>query len=339
MGAPGFLIAKRYELQALIGGGAFGEVWRAFDHHRNQAVAIKLIRTLDKAATWLEASLLTALRSEHILEVNNADVFVDVPYLDTALAVCSLDARAVPWGVEPSQAIDWMRRSLRGLNLCHTRGLLHRDVKPHNVFLSQEGEAKLGDFGVAALMDAAGTAAPHGDMQIWAPEFFAGGRASVASDVYAAACTLYALVAGHLPYAGFVDPADLSQAILRGDHAHVRDEAPHVSLALAEKIAKGMAKDPHDRFPTAAAFDSALALPTRRRRFTPEPPHPGHVRCWSTAGMGADMSVCVLPGTKTSRVIVESRYASSGNRVTKHCFEATLGQLSARLRQVFNDLR
>ena len=243
LGAPGQLFDKRYRLLALIGGGGFGEVWRAFDTHRNYEVALKLIRSRDRGATWHEASLLTALRSEHILEVNNADVAVDVPYLDTALADCSLDARCEPHGTEPGQAVDWMRRALRGLDLCHRRGLLHRDVKPQNVFLTSAGVAKLGDFGAAALMDAAGTAAPGGDLRIRAPELLEGGRASISSDVYSAACTLYALVTGQLPFAGITQQADLVDAIVQANYPGVRDLAPHVSQALAEKIRTGMSTE------------------------------------------------------------------------------------------------
>lgn len=103
------------------------------------------MKNRDRGATWPEATILTALRSEHILEVHNADVFVDVPYLDTALADCSLDKRAYPRGAEPGLATDWMRRALRGLDLCHNRGLIHRDVKPENVFMTTQGDAQLGD--------------------------------------------------------------------------------------------------------------------------------------------------------------------------------------------------
>ena len=182
---------------------------------------------------------MTTLKSEHILEVNNADVAVDIPYIDTALATCSLDQLAVPLGVEPGLAVDWMRRGLRGLDLCHKRGLLHRDVKPQNVFLTSNGDSKLGDFGIAALMDAAGTADAHGDMRIGAPELLTGGRASIVSDVYSAACTLYALLAGRLPY----EQGNPVTAIIGGQCRPLRDLAPHVSRALADKVRKGMAVD------------------------------------------------------------------------------------------------
>jgi serine/threonine-protein kinase len=347
VGTPGELIANRYRLRRLLGTGSFGEVWEALDTYRSHekslpphVVALKLIRARDRGATWQEASILTALRSEHILEVNNADVFVDVPYLDTALAECSVEKRSEPFGVEPGKAVDWMRRVLRGLGLCHEHRLLHRDIKPHNIFLTSSGDAKLGDFGVAVLMDRLGTAAPSGDQRIWAPEFFTGGQASVLSDIYAAACTLYALVAGRLPFQGFTMLADLANAVTNGSYVAVRDVAPHVSQALAEKIRKGMSLNPSERFQTAAEFDHALALPARSRRFTPEStPHPGHLRCGTVSGSGSNSRVCVLPRAAVKRVLVETRYERSGNRVVQHCFESTYAELPRRLRAVFNDLR
>ncbi len=339
MGSVGDLIAGRYRLEAPLGSGGYGEVWRAFDTHRRHTVALKLMKGTDRRATWHEASLLTALSSQHILPVNNADVAVDVPYLDTALAKCSLDAVSEPWGVEPGTAIDWIRRALRGLDLCHRRGLLHRDVKPHNVFLTQEGDARLGDFGVAAIMDAAESADPHGDPRIRAPEFYTGGRATRASDVYSAAVTLYALLAGHLPFAHCITMPELQAAIENGDCPDLRDAAPHVSQALADRVRQGMALVPSHRFGTAAEFDSALSLPARSRQFTPMTPHAGHERCWRAEGKGTDLDVCVLDGTKSGHKCVETRHTKSGNHVKQHCDEVKERDLPKRLRKVFNRLR
>jgi len=335
MAVAGEIFADRYRLIGLLGDGGFGEVWRAYDGNRNYEVALKLIRNHDRGATWTEASILTALRSEHILEINNADVAVDVPYIDTALAECSLDALAMPLGAEPGLAVDWVRRALRGLDLCHKRGLIHRDVKPQNIFLTASGSAKLGDLGIAALMDAAGTADPHGDMRIRAPELYTGGRASIQSDVYSMACTLYGLVAGRLPY----ESGDPVSAIVAGTHTPVRDLAPHVSQVLADRIRTGMSLDPADRFLSAAAFDNELALPERSRQFTPVAPHGGHARCWTVTGRGTDTQVCVMHSTRAHRFTVETRYRHSRNRLTRHCFETTGRQLPTKLRAVFNALR
>ncbi|WP_228836518.1 serine/threonine-protein kinase [Nocardia brasiliensis] len=339
MGTVGDLIANRYRLQHTLGHGTYGEVWKATDTHRHYAVALKLILNRNRQATWREAAILTALKSEHILGVNNADVFDDVPYIDTDLAECSLEVPTQPFGTEPGLAVDWMRRALRGLSLCHQRGLLHRDVKPQNIFLTTTGDAKLGDFGVAALMDQAGTADAHGDMRIRAPELFRTGRASIASDVYAAACTLYALVGGELPFAGHSLQADLENAVMHGDYTPIRDKSPHITRTLAERIKTGMALNPADRFSSAAAFDNALALPSQSRRFTPRAPHAEHLRCWTATGSAGALRICVLADTHPTRRVVETRHEASGNRVTQHCFNTTLGDLPKRLRAVFNCLR
>lgn len=147
---------RRYLLKRQLGQSTVGEVWLAVDTHRGQEVALKLILNRDRPAAWHEAKVLTALQSPHILQVNNADVALDIPYLDTALAQCSLDKLSEPSGAEPTQATDWLRRALRGLNLCHSRRLLHRDVKPQNLFLSLNGDAQLPSLTVARLLDGRG---------------------------------------------------------------------------------------------------------------------------------------------------------------------------------------
>jgi len=346
LGRPGELFDDRYRLQELIGQGGFGEVWKAIDTYRSNGpvlethtVALKLITTRDRGATWQEASILTALKSDHILEVNNADIYVDVPYIDTDLAATSLDKRAMPLGAEPEQAVGWMRRALRGLELCHQHRLLHRDVKPGNIFLTHSGSAKLGDFGNVTLMDADGRAAVGGDHLIWAPEFFKGASASVASDIYAAGVTLYAVLAGRMPYTGFKQLADLAEAIVRGAHQPLRDIAPHVSMALADKVKTAMSLNPADRYTSAAEFDIALAIHPRSRRFIPTPVHPGHLRCWTAVGKGADVHVCAIQGPTSRRVSIVTAHADSGRRITRLCCDVTQAQAAKRLRAVFGELR
>lgn len=338
LGAGGSVIANRYRLRRPLGQGGFGEVWEAEDLHRNHAVALKLLRDRDRAAAWREASVLTALESPYILKVNNADVVVDVPYLDTALADCSLDKVCKPYGTEPRRAVDWTRRALRGLDLCHRRGLLHRDVKPENIFLIKPDDIRLGDFGIASLMAADGTADPHGDPTIMAPELFTGGRASVASDLYSMAVTLYTLLAGRNPFAHCATKADLEACIVAGKYEDLRDIAPHVSVALASKVRKGMELEPAKRFASAATFDGELVLPSRDRQFEPIKAHAGHLRCWNVTGKGTDTEVCIVAKSGIT-FEVETRRVGSGSRVRKHCFKSPQSSVAKDLRKVFNDLR
>lgn len=201
-------------------------------------------------------------------------------------------------------------------------------------FLHGNGDAKLGDFGIAALMDGAGTADAHGDGRTKAPELHSGGRSTIQSDIYSAACTLYGLVAGRLPY----EAGDTVDDIWRGKYIPVRDRAPHVSQALADRIRKGMALDPADRYRSAAEFDNALAIDARGRVFTPQTPHSGHLRCWHVTGRGSDLHVCITGQPRPRQYTIETRFTKSGNRVRAHCMDTSERQLPSKLRAVFNAL-
>jgi serine/threonine protein kinase len=281
---------------------------------------------------WHEATVLTLLASDHTLAVHNADVFGDVPYLDTALARYSLD-RIVGPGLEPHVAVEAIRRTLRGLALCHSRRLLHRDVKPANIFEDFNGDVRLGDFGIAVLMDSGDSADHLGDARIRPPESYAGERFTVRSDIYGAAVSLYFLLAARWPF-DQVMQADLDAAIRAGLCPPLRDLAPHVSKALGSVVAKGMAVDPVDRFTTASEFDSALGLlPVRQNRFTPISPAAGFEREWGVSGTKS------LSATMTSAGAIEVRQASSARRVSSLSTDGTASSRLIRARRLFDRLR
>lgn len=281
----GDLIDSRYELLSGLGSGAFGEVWRAFDRNRGHEVALKLMEATAEDDAWAEATMLTRLESPNILRVNKAALAIDVPYLDTALAESGTAADlAGSNGLAPAAAVRVMRGLLCGLGVVHEHRILHRDIKPSNVFMTRTGDAQLGDFGVAAPMEADGTASVHGDPNIRPPEAFdrGGGRSSVASDIYGAGLTFYALLAGWLPFDFWSDPA-WSEPIaqVRAGARDIRDVVPHVSLSLAKVLRKAIALEPDDRWQSAAAFDRALGrLPVLACDVTQQGPHAGHERCW-----------------------------------------------------------
>ena len=335
---PGVTLGDRYLLEAFLGRGATGEVWQARDTNRGQVVALKLLLGQDRRGVWREATALTSLESPHILKVNNADMILDVPYIDAALARDSLDHLMTPIGLEPRRAIDAMRRTLKGLQLCHDRGLLHRDIKPANIFEDFRGDIRLGDFGSAEFMDGSGSAGVAGDPRVRAPEMWAGGRSSVASDIYASAVSLYALVSGEMPFQQLTMP-DLERAITTGDFLPIRDRAPNVSRALAQVIQQGLDVDPRNRFRSASEFDSRLgALPTRSRHFAPTPAHPGHVRCWTGTGTGSDIHVCLADtsGGRSMEVVV--KHMPAERRITRLCRPVTTATASAVLRRTFEQL-
>ncbi|MGC5224442.1 serine/threonine-protein kinase [Micromonospora sp. DT81.3] len=333
--SPGGVLAGRYELREKIGQGGYGEVWRAWDRNRSHEVALKLLFRGRPTEAWLEASLLTQLKSPYILEVNNADLIVDVPFLDTALAKDSLDRVCASHGVEPHFGVESIRRALRGLALCHSRGLLHRDVKPANIFVRANNDIVLGDFGAAALMDSRGTAEAAGDPRVRAPEAYLDGRQGAAADIYGAAVSLFALLTGRWPFDQVMQAA-LDVAIQAGARPALRDLAPHASLALSRVVDQGMHLDPSRRFSNAAEFDSALGkLPPRINRFTPIAAHPNHLRCWRVDGK-SDLHVCVEAGDTQH---VEVTHAGSGRRVGRLCVPCAPSETAATLRKTFDNLR
>lgn len=345
LGAPGTLFHDRYELRAELGSGHFGEVWEAFDTHRGHVVALKLLyagKTSPDAA-WQEATRLTELESPYILRVNNAALAIDVPYLDTALAVNgTAAATAAPLGVVSHRAVAWTRHVAQGLALCHQRRLLHRDIKPDNVFLDSQNDAKLGDFGVAALMDANDTAAPHGDPEIRAPEVLRGGRCTAASDIWSLGLTLYGFLTGSLPHrwGDHGDFNSLRSAIL-GGIPDIRDEAPHVELALAKVVRRALEAVPSDRYTSAAEMALALARVKRGARDVARvTPHAGAERCWDATPVraGGPVHVCVEP-RGAGHVAVEVRYVGSNNRFRPLCREVKRSGSAKWLRKVFKVVR
>ncbi|QWC86421.1 serine/threonine protein kinase [Nocardioidaceae bacterium] len=337
----------RYDLIAYKGGGAFGEVWLATDTNTGREIALKL---LDPAYTtpddaWREATTLTGLRSKYIAQVHGAalDEF-GIPYIDMQYLPRGSVAKALPTlGTAEATAVRWGLRTARGLHLCHESGVLHRDVKPDNLLLSATGDVLLGDFGVAAKMATDGTADPHGDCDIRAPETFTT-RCSVQSDVYSLGVTLYAMITGQLPHTLAGNGHDISaleHAVSQGV-PDPRDEAPHITLGLARVISTATAVNPADRFATANDLDSALSkLATPSRVITRVSPCATSGRCWDAvhpaAAKGKSIHVCASPAAAAHRTRIETRYRG-GNRITAHCDEVTNSKATTRLKAVFRAL-
>jgi serine/threonine protein kinase len=304
--AVGTILAGRYEVLGFLGSGGYGEVYRVRDHHLDVTVALKLMRRFAGTNAWAEAQRLMELESDYILKVLNADLDAGVPFLVTKLADSgSADGPMQPIGVPPERAVRWVRHACRGAARTHASRLLHRDIKPHNLFLTTSDEALLGDFGIAVFMDANGEGRPLGTPVTTAPEVAGGHNTTVASDVYSLGATLYALLSGQF-----------SNEI--GDPP-LRDVAPHISIALAQRVQTAMAPNPGDRFATADDFDAALGtLPPVNRRWRRTDEHLGHDCCFRGTARGkADATVCVLRSGKRWEVLAQ--HQPTGRRINAAC--------------------
>ena len=211
----GRVIAGRYRLEAPIGRGAMGIVWRARDQLLDRDVAVKEVQMADTLSSDERANAYqrtlreakTAARLSHPGVVSVYDVADDDgrPWIVMELVNArSLDqVLAVEGPLSPRQTAEIGRQMLSALSVAHSAGVLHRDVKPSNVLLGQDGRAVLTDFGIATFQGdpkLTQTGMVMGSPGFTAPERIRGGDATPASDLWSLGATLYAAVEGHGPY-------------------------------------------------------------------------------------------------------------------------------------------
>jgi serine/threonine protein kinase, bacterial len=266
----------RYEVEALIGRGGMGAVYRAQDPRFRRTVAIKVLsRHLlsdDQFRVRFdrEARVVAALEHPAIVPVYDYGEEDGEPYLVFRYMeggnLAERIAREGPLPVEVVAALT--RRLADALDHAHGEGVIHRDVKPANVVFDRNGNAYLTDFGIAAMtvhtvsLTGLGTIGSPGYMS---PEQCEGKPATAASDIYSLGCTVYEALTGRAPF-----QAENPMALLL---KHIREEPPLVSalrggvpVAVAAAVSQALAKEPGIRAATAGALADAFAAP--------EPPVP-----------------------------------------------------------------
>ncbi len=259
----GRVIAGRYRLQAPIGRGAMGIVWRARDQLLDRDVAVKEVQiaeTLTDAEranayqrTLREAK--TAARLNHPAVVTVYDVCEDEgrPWIVMQLVSArSLDQVLAASGpLSPRRAAEMARQLLSALSVAHAAGVMHRDVKPSNVLLGSDDRAVLTDFGIATFQGdpkLTQTGMVMGSPGFTAPERIRGEDASPASDLWSLGATLFAAVEGHGPFERRGGAITTMSAIINED----APEAPTAG-ALGPVIAALLRREPADRPDASAA--------------------------------------------------------------------------------------
>jgi serine/threonine protein kinase len=264
----GRVIAGRYRLEAPVGRGAMGVVWRARDQLLDRDVAIKEVHIADtlteaERATAFQRTLReakTAARLNHPAVVTVYDVAEDGgrPWIVMQLVHAqSLDhVLATSGPLSPRRAADMARQLLSALSVAHAAGVMHRDVKPSNVLLGSDDRAVLTDFGIATFADdpkLTQTGMVMGSPGFTAPERIRGEDASPASDLWSLGATLFAAVEGHGPFEQRGGAITTMSAI-------INEEAPVAPTAgaLGPVIAALLRREPTDR-PDASAAARMIA--------------------------------------------------------------------------------
>jgi hypothetical protein len=249
----------RFVLRGKLGAGAFGTVYRAYDPQLDREVALKVpnpgvMADAKRAERFLrEAKAAANLRHPHIVPVFDAGKDGDTLYIASAFIDGVPLSDDIPdGGTDFTRAARLVRELAEALAYAHEQGIVHRDVKPHNVMLDKHDRIHLMDFGLAARQDAAARLTNDGALMgtpaYMAPEQASGqrGEAKPAADQYAAGVVLYELLTGRVPFTG--PPAVVLHNVIHTDPQPLRALRAHTPEDLETICLKAMAKRPEGRY-------------------------------------------------------------------------------------------
>lgn len=292
-----------YLLRRLIGRGGMGEVYEAYDERRGRVVAIKVLPAhLAQDTSYVrrfqrEAEIAASLSEPHVVPIHDfgsidGALFIDMRLVEGNSLRGLLDTEH---RLSTQRTVRIAAQVASALQAAHRCGLVHRDIKPDNVLLTDDDFVYLADFGIASRtgderLTHAGTVV--GSVDYMAPERVEGGESLPASDQYSLACLMFECVSGHPPFPVGSLPAKL--------HGHIAGAVPRLEAGLApspfaDAIARGMSKRPADRYPTVQDLVSAAAVtPEQPIPLTDPPITPGPKRHRSTVAWLALLLVGVI---------------------------------------------
>jgi len=264
----GSLIADRYRVDHLIGEGGVALVYRGTDETLDRRVAIKVLRPelsdqQDVVARFRrEAHAAAKLNHPNIVQIYDTGVddgsyYIVMEYLPE-LNLKEIIKRYAPLPLD--KVVEVGTACCDALSHAHRQGLVHRDVKPANVLFTDDGRAKLSDFGIAAAAGEAGLTAEGkvlGSAHYISPEQAQGAAAGPLSDIYSLGVTLYEAMTGKLPFGGDT-AADIAAQHLRETPPSPRSVNPEIPPAAEFVIMKAMSRDPQRRYRTADEMRSDI---------------------------------------------------------------------------------
>jgi predicted Ser/Thr protein kinase len=264
----GETLSGRFRIERLLGRGGMSSVWQAYDEELGRPVAIKLLhaRRLESADSVdrfeREARTLALLAHPGIVTVIDRGETDGRPFI-----VCELvegrdlhERISLEGRLPVAEALAIAVQVAGALAYAHERGIVHRDVKPHNVLLTADGHAKLTDFGIARVEDAPGLTNPGrvlGTGDYVAPEQAQGHPLDGRADIYALGALLYHCLTGVPPYRG-ASFVEIAEQHLRAPVPSVQSRRPEVSDGVEAIVARALAKKPGERFADAGQMGSAL---------------------------------------------------------------------------------
>jgi serine/threonine-protein kinase len=264
----GMQLNGRYRLDAQIGAGGMSTVYRAFDATLERRVAIKLMhREIASDSDQLErfrreARSVAQLSHPHIVGVIDAGEDDGRPYIVFEYVEGeTLKDRIRRMGSLPiDEAVAYAIEIARALGAAHARGIVHRDIKPQNVLIDEEGTAKVTDFGIARSLDDAGLTAEGrvlGTTDYVSPEQALGHDVNGQSDIYSLGVVLYEMLTGDVPFHG-ENQVSVAMKHVREDLPDVAVRRPEISASLGSVLDRMTDKDLDRRYPDAGTLVTDL---------------------------------------------------------------------------------
>ncbi|HET8630767.1 MAG TPA: tetratricopeptide repeat protein [Thermomicrobiales bacterium] len=305
-----------YEIRGLLGRGGMSTVYRAYQPALDREVAVKVL-TGSHAADPIfrerfrrEARAVARLRHPNILAVYDSGEAGGEPYLVSELIEGGTLQRHLGRPLDPRDVARLARQIGAALDYAHGQGLIHRDVKPANIFVDGP-RAVLGDFGIVKASVPGWTALTQTGFGVGTPEYMAPEQAlneplDGRADLYALGAVLYEALAGTPPYLGDT-PLQVIEGHLQGRLPRATERNPALAPEVEAVLARALARQPADRYPTGAALadalDAAVAAAARR------PPPPPDRRARTLAGAPPESLTDTRAGTLAGRLVHDTTVA------------------------------
>ena len=323
-----------------IGRGAFGEVYRAWDTRLDREVALKLLPADrspgNRAASSIihEGRLLAKVRHPNVVTIYGAEQIGDqiglwMEFVRGHTLEQILDHRKV---VSATEAVDIGLELCRAMSAVHGAGLLHRDIKGHNVMRAEDGRIVLMDFGTGRELDDDASSDLAGTPLYLAPEVLQRQQATVRSDIYSLGVLLYHLVTGSYPVQART-VREIRRAQERGERTAIQTARPDVPSKLARVIERAIDARPERRYESAAALGADLAALRPRPRIGRLAYAVGAAASILAVGVGWEVAGRQAGSSRTPGALlagfaglnpVERRQRQS-RRATQHCRAALAG--------------
>lgn len=256
----GQLLDDRYEILEVIGTGGMAVVYKALDHRLNRLVAIKILKDEFSGDDEFRRRFRAEGEAVAMLSHPNIVQVYDVSSSDTAnyLVMELINGISLKQYMEVKGVLNWKEtlhfamQIAKGLEHAHSRGIVHRDIKPHNVMVLKDGSVKVMDFGIARVMSKSNTLTKEalGSVHYISPEQAKGGYTDSRSDIYSLSVVMYEMMTGRPPFDG-ESPVAVAIQHINGGAPKPSSLNPNIPVGMEQIILKGMALEPKDRYASA----------------------------------------------------------------------------------------